>query len=311
MSVNIATTFGALLLGGLYASLLSGMVAIQVIIYFKTYQGDRTRIKVLVLVVWILDAMHTGLMWGGLWDMLIGNFGQAEHIDFLPWAISSTVAVTGVLTFLVHCFFSHRIFMLSRRNWFLVVPILLIALARIASASLTTAELILLKSLTEFKKHFHWNFTLGLALSSVVDILITGSLFFLLKTSRTTDFNLNAVIDSLILYAFETGSLTTAGTIVAMICWLVMPYNLIFMGLHLVIAKFYANSLLVTLNTRRNLRRARSSTTHHGSREHPIQFPIPDSRRASHYPLSSKDFPNIRSPKVTISIERSVHCEET
>jgi len=37
--------------------------------------------------------------------------------------------------------------------------------------------------------HFvQWVFTLGLGLSTVVDILITGSLFFLLKTSRTSNF---------------------------------------------------------------------------------------------------------------------------
>jgi len=60
-----------------------------------------------------------------------------------------------------------------------------------------------------------------------VDILITGSLFFLLKTSRTENFkyvknlivmyafssmafsSLNAVINTLILYAFEMGALTT------------------------------------------------------------------------------------------------------
>jgi flagellar biosynthesis component FlhA len=33
-----------------------------------------------------------------------------------------------------------------------------------------------------------WLFTLGLALSTAVDILITSSLFLLLKTARTTDF---------------------------------------------------------------------------------------------------------------------------
>jgi len=60
-----------------------------------------------------------------------------------------------------------------------------------------------------------------------VDILITGSLFFLLKTSRTNNLkyvknlivmytfssmafsSLDAVIDTLILYAFEMGALTT------------------------------------------------------------------------------------------------------
>ncbi|KAF9449705.1 hypothetical protein P691DRAFT_536687 [Macrolepiota fuliginosa MF-IS2] len=229
--VNVPTTFGALLLGGLYASLLSGAVALQVIIYFKMYGGDHTKIKALVLLIWVLDVLHTALVWAGLWNYLIGFFGQAHHIDIIPWAVSTTVAITGVLTFAVHCA------QVSRRNWYLVVPITFLALCRLISAVATTAEMIKVGILSEFRSHFHWLFTLGLALSTIVDILITGSLFFLLKTSRTSDFNLNAVIDTLILYAFETGSLTTAGTIVSMICWLAMSNNLIFMGLHFVIAK--------------------------------------------------------------------------
>lgn len=312
--VNVPATYGALLLGGLYASLLSGLVALQVVIYFKMYEGDRGRIKALVLVIWGLDILHTGLVWAGLWDYLIGDFGNEQEISNIYWSVSATVAVTGILTFVVHCFFSHRIFMLSRRNWFLVVPILLLALFRLISATVTTAEMILNDTFPSFKANFKWVFTLGLVLSTAVDILITGSLFFLLKTSRTSDFNLNAVIDTLIRYAFETGALTTAGTIVSMIFWLAMNDNLVFMGLHFVIAKLYANSILVTLNTRKVLRHARSST---GPRENGFHFA--EGRRKSvlsGMQFSSKDssgnplFPPIRSPKVTINIERSVHCEE-
>ncbi|SJL14712.1 uncharacterized protein ARMOST_18179 [Armillaria ostoyae] len=128
-----------------------------------------------------------------------------------------------------------------------------------------------LKTYSAFKQDFRWVFTLGLALSSAVDILITGSLFGLLHTSRSDAENLKAVIDSLILYTFETGSLTCAATIIDMTCVSLFEHpalpilmsmavdhessNLIFMGLHFVIGKLYANSLLVTLNTRRGLRR--------------------------------------------------------
>jgi hypothetical protein len=39
--------------------------------------------------------------------------------------------------------------------------------------------------------------------------------------------------------------------------WLTMPYNLVFLGLHFVISKLYANSLLISLNTRKALREMR------------------------------------------------------
>jgi len=304
--ISVPATLGALLLGGLYASILSGSLALQVIIYFKMYENDRTRIKALVLLIWALDAIHTGFVWAGLWNYLIGFFGQVQHIDTIPWVVSWSVTITGIITFAVHCFLSHRIFLLSRQNWFLVAPIVFLALCRLVSAIATTAEMLKQGGFRDFRSHFHWLFTLGLALSTVVDMLTTGSLFFLLKTNQKSNFGLNPVIDTLILYAFETGMFTTAGTIVSMICWLGMSTNLIFMGLHFVIAKSYATSLLVTLNTRRDLRRANANAT--GNPHGVVAFQL---RHTTHYPVQSgsKGSGDTVFPKVTINVERSTHCE--
>lgn len=86
--VSIHATYGALLLGGLFASMLSGLVVLQAIIYFKTYESDRKRIKVLVVLIFILDILHTALVWVALWDYLIGHFRDDTHIHDIDWAIS-------------------------------------------------------------------------------------------------------------------------------------------------------------------------------------------------------------------------------
>ncbi|KAF7428644.1 hypothetical protein PC9H_007871 [Pleurotus ostreatus] len=91
-----------------------------------------------------------------------------------------------------------------------------------------------------------WSFTLGLALSCALDIIITASLCYFLLRNRKQTSSMNHVIDSLMLYAFENGSLTCAATVMSMICWLTMPSNLVFMGIHFFISKLYANSLLAT-----------------------------------------------------------------
>ncbi|XP_006458651.1 hypothetical protein AGABI2DRAFT_115687 [Agaricus bisporus var. bisporus H97] len=322
---SVVGTYGALFLGGFFASILSGLVALQVLVYFKLYNNDPRHLKTLVrplailllsliyfsskvLTIWVIDMFHTGLVIAGLWDYLIKNFGHADRIGIIPWTLSvcafyflsdclvdisrkGTVAVTGILTCIVHFFYSHRIFRLSRQNYFIAVPICILAVCRLVSASATTAEMVLTGSFLEFRSKFYWLFTLGLGLSSVVDIIVTCSLFLLLRRKRTANFNVDAVFDLLILYAFETGSLTAAGTVLSMICWLTMSNNLIFMGLHFVIAKLYANSLLVALNTRREIRRA-SHKTPMG-----IQFAV----------QRTVAFEDIRSPKVTISVEHSVH----
>lgn len=266
-TVDVARTFGALLIGGLFASIMAGTVAVQVIVYFKLYPTDSFRLKLLVLWVWFLDTCHTICIWTSLWNYLIDHFGNTGRIHFIPTTVALTIVFTATLTIFVHLFFAHRIFMLSKRNWALTIPIVVLAFLRLAAASVTTSEMIILHSFPLFKARFRWVFTLGLTLSSTVDVLITGSLFFLLQTSRTSAPDLNAIIDSLIRYAFETGALTCAGTVISLVCWLAMPSNLIFMGLHFVIGKLYANSLLVTLNTRQVLRHARS-TSGGGSGEH-------------------------------------------
>jgi len=257
-AIDIPKTFGALLIGGLFSALLSGFVIVQVIVYFKLYPSDLTRLKVLVLAVWFLDTCHSICIWLSLWSYFIDHFGNAPQINVIHWSLALSVLFPALLTLLVHMFFAHRIFMLSKRNYFLTAPIVILAILRLASACTTTSFMLHLHTFSRFKQDVRFIFTTGLALSTTIDVIITASLFVLLQTSRTGAATLDAVIDALIRYTFETSSLTCAGTIASMLCWCIIPNNLIFFGLHFGIGKLYANSLLVTLNTRETVRRARS-----------------------------------------------------
>jgi len=311
-TVDIHKTFGALLLGGLFASLLSGLVVVQVIFYFKNYTTDFTHTKILILLVWMLDTGHTAFIWSALWRYFIEDYGHSSKIDTIHWNLAVTIVFTALLTFFVHVFFSYRIFILSERNYWLTVPIVTVAFLRLLSASVTMGEMLHLETFSRFKQEIKWIFTTGLALSTAVDIVITASLFALLQSSRTGTENLNAVIDSLMWYAFETGSLTCAGTIIAMICWLAMSNNLIFMGLHFVIGKFYAISLLVTLNSRANIRKRSQESGGADS------FHVLDTRRRRDTMSNFDEFVihenNSRgdiktSSKLEISVQRSITFE--
>ncbi|KAF8079376.1 hypothetical protein FPV67DRAFT_115274 [Lyophyllum atratum] len=94
-SVDIPKTFGALLLGGLFAAALLDVVAVQIAIYVKLYPGDGTRLKALVPFIWSLDTCHTGFIWAALWEYLNGYFGAEEKIDFIPWNIALSILFTA------------------------------------------------------------------------------------------------------------------------------------------------------------------------------------------------------------------------
>lgn len=162
--------------------------------------------------------------------------------------------------------------MLTKKDWRITGPILVLAVSRLCSACVAATEMIRIHSFEEFKPLL-WLVTLGLTLSSTVDILITIVLCYKLRSRRTESISMNSVIDSMILYTFENGLLTSAATVLSMICWVTMPWNRIWMGVYFMIGKLYANSLLANLNTRKHLREGRLQTTTSGDHILPVIFP--------------------------------------
>ncbi|EAU89931.1 hypothetical protein CC1G_08413 [Coprinopsis cinerea okayama7 len=251
--VDVPMTFGALLIGGIIAIMFSGVTIAQCVIFLKLFPRETIWMKLMVFAVWLLDMLHSIFISMSLWNYLIVHFGNHAGIDIVPTSLALTIVATAILTFGVHCFFIYRIFVLAKNNYFITVPILLIAAARLCFACLTTSKLIEFRSLEVFVALFTWSFTTGLTLSAVVDVLITGLMCYLLRARRKQYSSMNKVLDTLILYAFENGFLTTLAALLSLITWLTMKHNLIFLATHFIIIKFYANSLLATLNARKQL----------------------------------------------------------
>ncbi|KAF8204252.1 hypothetical protein K438DRAFT_1819436 [Mycena galopus ATCC 62051] len=231
----IQSTFGAVLVGALFLR-LAGISNLQTVHYYRSYGRDPTHIKALVSLTMLLDNLHTAFVWNGLWWWFVRSYANQAEIDHIPWCGSVFFASNGCSVIL--CFiFGASNFLLSKRNWFMIAPVV------------TTLCRFHYHSFELLKMHARWIFTLGLAVSSSVDVLICGLLVYLFRSNKTEAGRVNHVLDKLILYGLESGSV---GTIASMICWVAVP-NLVFLGLYFVIAKLYANSLFITLNTRNSI----------------------------------------------------------
>jgi len=161
-----------------------------------------------------------------------------------------------------------------------------------------------MKTFTAFRAKFRWVFTLGLAMSCLVDIFITGFLTHSLQNlQRGAWKSLDRVISTLVLYTFETNLLTSAATIVSMICWLGMPNNLVFMGLHFFICKLYTNSLLATLNSRQQLQHQRSWGASADLPGRAPRFPSGPRRTSGKLPASIE---HCTPTKLEITVEKTV-----
>jgi hypothetical protein len=287
----IGTSYGAILLGSFAAIGLSGIAGVQCIVYFRMYPNDTWKDKLLVSVVWTLDIFHTILICASIWYYFITYFGDPERIAIIPWPIAFTVLLTAVITFIVHCFFAGKILRSSQNNWYIVVPIIFLSFLRSFAATVTTVEMTRLKHYSDYAKPYPgWVFTTGLALSTTVDILIMLSLCFYLQRlrSRMGSTSMIKLVDTLTLYTLENGALTCVATTASLICWLKMNNNLVFLGLHFMITKLYANSLLASLNTRKEL--TKRQRRNNGS-------PYENEHSGSMQAVSTAQFVSPRSPR--------------
>ncbi|KAI0095025.1 hypothetical protein BDY19DRAFT_61740 [Irpex rosettiformis] len=246
-------TIGALLIGTVGALFLSGILATQVFMYIKFYPKDRTKFKVMVALVWILDLAHSALICVANWFYLIDNFSNQDAPKQINWSVDATVALTAITTLIVHLFFTQRVFTLSKKNlWIAGLSILLVVL-RVVSALSCMAQMSKLKTWDNFRHSSEWLWTAGLSISAAADVLIAGSLIVLLRRSRTGWESMDHMIKYIVVYTIENGLLTSLFAVLSLICWVTMSTNLIFLALHFTISKLYANSLLTALNARNEL----------------------------------------------------------
>lgn len=296
-------TLGALLLGALLAVFLSGIVSMQVFVYYRLYPNDRFRIKSTVTVVWFLDLIHTVMICIANWLYLILHFGNGVAAQRILWPISVTIALTAVVTFLVHIFFAHRVYSLSKRSLFIAGPIGFLALLRVVSAMSCTAQMVRDGTWQKFGQGSAWLFTTGLTISAVLDFIIALALIVHLQRSKTGWHSMDQIIDSIVLYTVENGLITSIFAVLSLICWVTMKNNLVFLALHFAISKLYANSFLATLNARKTLQQ-RSQKSSNDANQLPLVFPngLGRTGRFSTQPV------NPIGSIMQISVEKTVHC---
>ncbi|KAH9960387.1 hypothetical protein BC827DRAFT_1268111 [Russula dissimulans] len=317
--IDVRATLGALLVGCFVAVALSGLVAFQACIYLRLYPSDKRANKIMVVVVWLLDTIHTGLVCASLWIYLIDNYGNVEgHVrGDVPITVAFSIGVTSCVTLITHLYFLRRLLRresscalakpdsitgvaVSKNNWFIFGPTLFLMFGRVACGFTTTAELIRLKNFPAYTHHY--------TISSVVDMVITFGMCFYLQESRRGFGTMDEVIDSIIVYTINNGTLTCISTIVSMIFWLCRGKTLIFMALHFAIAKMYANSLLATLNMRKKFR-GHVAPPKENANAMPVLFPDSFNRnsRNRQIPTDTFDFPEgVDSKGLHVTVEKTV-----
>jgi len=288
---DVRLTFGAVLGGAYLATALSGALCIQALLYVRNYPRDPVHLKALVALVWVLDTAQSVCIVMLTYQYVIFNFSRPEVADHIYWTVVAAVVSTAVSTFTANGYFAHRVHRLSEGNWWITAPTAICLVIRLALAIITGVEMLRLQSFRAYREHYGPLLTTGLALSAFTDIVITSGLCYYLRTLNRGLHQSKKMLSTIVNFAENNGILTCIVALASLVCWLVMPANLVYLGLHFLIGKCYSNSLLATLNMRDYVWRTAGppleviNLTHPPSLDSTASFPMAERMRA----LSSGD----------------------
>ncbi|KAG0698366.1 hypothetical protein DFH29DRAFT_102304 [Suillus ampliporus] len=247
--LNLGSTFGALFIGVTIAAILFGVTNVQAFIYFQTHRDTgRTFYKLVVIGLWILDALHLALIVHCVYYYLVNNYGNISALTEIVWSFKLQIVIDAPIIYGVHLLYVYRIWIVSRGRS-RAFPIAASIIVTIASGVAITLVWAIYQChvFTDFL-NIEWTAYMTLGTITLIDLVIASSLCYLLATSRTGFSSTDSLITKLMSYIINTGCLTSICSMSIMITCAAMPRNFIFLSLEFLVAKLYVNSFVALLN---------------------------------------------------------------
>ncbi|KAJ8515890.1 hypothetical protein ONZ45_g6753 [Pleurotus djamor] len=270
--LRLDDTLGAAFVGVICAAVLHGVSLVQAW-YYATHQNDGWLIKSLVTFVMIFDTIHQALISHTVYSYLVTNYGNPQQLGYLVWSLLVEVLFNGFTAFLVQSFLTMRVWRLSGRNLWLTIPVCALVLGEFACVIAFTAKSLHLKTYIELASLKELSITVN-ALAAAGDVLIAVILCTLLHRSRTGFQRSDTMINKLIIFAVNTGVLTSLCAVASLISIVVAGNTFLYIAFFFCIGRLYSNSLLATLNARDKIRAAsggvQSTSEHLSFRETPM-----------------------------------------
>ncbi|EAU86310.1 hypothetical protein CC1G_08034 [Coprinopsis cinerea okayama7 len=331
---SVHETLGAALIGFCLACAVFGIFTTQVFIYYRQFYQDKKAYKILCYgtPAWkspnllylqkltenarILEFIDQIFIGYAVYYYSISNYGKVLVLftEDIVWPLIAQVIVGNLVGTLVKCCFALRVWRFSHRNMLITGPIFVLILVQAGCAIAYCVRSFQLNKLL-FASRLRVVASVALGSGMATDAFIAVALCLLLHRLRTGFSSSDSLINTLIVYAVNTGALTGFISFVTLLVYNVFPNSFYFMTFYFLLGKLYAISLLCTLNTRRSIRgkgtdQAEPPTVNtSGHRHNGVYLVSPTASRHKtpvHYPSSSNHNNHMKSLEIGVHQEVSV-----
>ncbi|KAI0828860.1 hypothetical protein BC628DRAFT_1171745 [Trametes gibbosa] len=246
-------TMGPLLIGVIICAVFYGVSLSQMYYYYTRYPRDPLYLKVLVAAVWCTDTVHQAMISHSVYWYLVTEFGHPEAVGLLSATMIPEVFFQAFTGLFVQSFFAARVWKLSGRRLYIVVPVIGLILAEFSVAMAYAVQALSFKTFADLGKIKALSISIN-AFAAAGDVVIALVLCTILQTSKTGFEKSNLLVNRLIIFSVNTGLLTSVCACISLITVLALPNTFVYICFFFLIGRLYSNSLLATLNARKALR---------------------------------------------------------
>ncbi|KAJ7780331.1 hypothetical protein DFH07DRAFT_470123 [Mycena maculata] len=247
-------TLGVGFIGVVVAAGLHGVSCVQAWWYY-THTNDNWPLKLLVGAVMVFDTVHQALISHTVYTYLVTYYNDSAELTQIVWSLLVEVLFNGFTALLVQSFLTVRIWRLSSGNKWLTGVALLLVLGEFGCVLAYVAMSFHLHTFVELGQLKALSISVN-ALAAAGDLFIAATLCGLLIRSRTGFHRSDTMIKKLIIFAVNTGVITTACAIASLVSIVVAGNTFIYILFFFCMGRLYCNSLLATLNARKFIRGA-------------------------------------------------------
>ncbi|KAK0459422.1 uncharacterized protein EV420DRAFT_1678180 [Desarmillaria tabescens] len=243
----IDSTFGALFIGMVLAAVLWGVSCVQTWYYFDNYRHDSIFLKGVVFLTWLSDTIHQVLITHVLYYYTISHFGDTDALENIVWTLYVEVVFNAITGFLVQSFFAYRIWTCFPEKLRSPVCHRAFDIGRSGDLSSICRRWRTPSYVYRPQKLKPLSMSINV-LAAAGDVLISVAICFFLNNAKSGFAWSNNVINRLVHLICSI----TFGFNDMII--LALPNTLVYFAFYFMIGRFYVNSLLATLNSRKSMR---------------------------------------------------------
>ncbi|KAJ7778853.1 hypothetical protein DFH07DRAFT_796251 [Mycena maculata] len=241
---------GPLILAHLGIWALTGILTVQLYLYYQAFPNDRRFTKCLVYTMYSLQFLQIILTTLDSFAIFGYGFGDFAALTNVQLAWFTGPISTAMASLIVQSFYAFRLHSFSKSR---IIPVLIVAAALIVSASgLMTGIFVFPDGDVTGLNTRKISIALGLWLigSALVDVIIAISMTYYLIISDTGFRQTHALISRLIRLTIQTGSMTALGALATVILFFGCPGKDYYVTPGNYMPALYANTMLAVLNSR-------------------------------------------------------------